>query len=85
MDNLFEELLKGFFRGIGYILAEIFFGTICYWVGWPVCKLMTLGKYPKSSQVVYLENTRSEHGWGCSVVGMLVLLILFVTYVVKAG
>ncbi len=76
MDDLVEEVGKGFLRGVGYILAEIFFGTICYWVGWPICKLVTLGKYPSSSQVVYLEEYRAGNaGFWCSVVGLLTLLL----------
>lgn len=76
MDNLFEEIVKGFFRGIGYILAEIFFGTICYWVGWPICKIFTLGRYPSSSQVVYFEDYKARNtGFWCSVVGLLTLLL----------
>lgn len=82
MDDLAEELGKGFLRGIGYILAEIFFGTICYWVGWPICKILTFGKYPSSSQVVYLENYKArDTGFWCSVVGLLTLL-LFALYIV---
>lgn len=76
MDDLVEELGKGFLRGIGYILAEIFFGTICYWVGWPICKVLTFGKYPSSSQVVYLENCSARNvGFWCSAVGSLTLLL----------
>tara|TARA_R110002074_G_scaffold40995_1_gene109173 strand:+ start:605 stop:865 length:261 start_codon:yes stop_codon:yes gene_type:complete len=77
MDDLLEYIGKGFFRGIGYILAEIFFGTICYWVGWPICKILTLGKYPSSSQTVYFEEygTRNKGFW-CSSVGLLVIIIV---------
>ncbi len=75
MDDLVEEVGKGFLRGIGYILAEILFGTICYWVGWPICKVVTLGKYPSSSQAVYLEEYRARNtGFWCSVVGLLTLI-----------
>ena len=76
MDDLVEEVGKGFLRGIGYILAEIFFGTICYWVGWPVCKLVTLGRYPPSTEVVYLERHSARHsGFWCSVIGFLILIL----------
>ena len=33
MEGLVEEIAKGLLRGIGYIIAEILFGTLCYWVG----------------------------------------------------
>lgn len=77
MDDLISEIFKGFFRVIGYILAEIFFGTVCYWVGWPICKLVTLGKYPSSQQVVYLGGSNSNiQGFWCSSVGLVFLIVL---------
>ncbi|WP_143186913.1 hypothetical protein [Microbulbifer donghaiensis] len=76
MDDLIGEIGKGFFRGIGYFLAEIFFGTICYWVGWPICKLVTLGKYPSSKQAVYLEDySGNNQGFLCSAVGLAALVV----------
>lgn len=75
MDELIGEIGKGFFRGIGYILAEIFFGIICYWTGWPICKLVTLGRYPSPKKVIYLEgNSGNNHGFWCSVTGLVVLV-----------
>jgi hypothetical protein len=77
MDGIIEEVAKGFFRGIGYILAEIFFGTICYWIGWPICKIITLGKYPSSNDVVYLDDGRSRNNnFWCGAVGFLVLVFI---------
>lgn len=77
MDDLIGEIGKGFFRGIGYIIAEIFFGTICYWVGWPICKVVTFGKYPSSEQLVYLEDySGGNNGFWCSAVGLLVLVFV---------
>ncbi len=75
MDSFVEEIAKGFLRGIGYILLEILFGTVCYWVGWPICKIVTLGKYPSSNQVVYLDDSQNRtNGFWCSGVGFLVIL-----------
>ena len=75
MDDLGEEIGRGFFRAIGYFLAEIFFGTICYWVGWPICKIITLGKYPASQQVVYLDDySGRREGFWCSAVGLLTII-----------
>lgn len=77
MDDILGEIGKGFLRAMGYILADIFFGTICYWVGWPICKLITLGKYPSSTQVVYLEiYTDRDNGFWCSAVGFMAILII---------
>ncbi len=76
MEDLIGEIFKGLFRAIGYILAEIFFGTFCYWTGWPICKLVTFGKYPSSKQLVYLESyDRSNQGFWCSAVGLIVLIV----------
>lgn len=75
MEDLFSEIGKGFLRGIGYILAEVFFGSICFWVGWPICKIVTLGKYPYSGQTIYYGDTDNRHeGFWCSLVGLIVLI-----------
>lgn len=77
MENIFGEIGRAFIRGIGYILAEIFYGTICYWVGWPICKLVTFGKYPQSKQVVYLDDySGSNKGFWCSAVGLITIIIV---------
>jgi hypothetical protein len=78
MEEVIGEIAKGFFRGIGYILAEIFFWNICYWIGWPICKLVTLGAYPKSEKTVYIDDSRHSGVW-CAVVGLIVVVI-FVLY-----
>ena len=77
MDELIGELGRGFVRAIGYFLAEIFFGTICYWIGWPICKIVTLGKYPSSNRIVYLDdyNGNRENGFWCGAVGLIVLVL----------
>jgi hypothetical protein len=83
MDDLIGEIGKGFFRGIGYILAEIFFGTICYWIGWPICKVITLGKYPSSNDVVCLDDgwsgSRNNNFW-CGAVGLLSIILIGLYY-----
>ena len=77
MDSFFEEIGRGFFRGIGHILVEVFFRTVCYWVGWPICKLVTLGKYPSVSKVIYFDEHSSRAGGAlCAVVGLLALMVL---------
>jgi len=77
VDNLFEEVAKGFFKGIGYLLAEIFFGTVCYWIGWPICKVITLGKYPSPNHVVYLDDSADrQNDFWCAAVGLLVIIII---------
>lgn len=76
MDDLLEELGKGFVRGIGYAVAEILFGTICYWVGWPICKLLTFGRHPPSNQIVYLDDySNRRSGFWCSMVGFVAIIL----------
>lgn len=75
MDDIGSSILSGFFRGIGYILADIFFGTICYWVGWPICKILLRGEYPNNHQLTYMSGTNSSGGW-CSSVGLLILIAI---------
>lgn len=75
MDGIVEEVAKGFFRGIGYILGEIFFSTICYWVGWPICKVLTGGKYPVNDQRVYLDSTSNSGVW-CSLTGLVTIVLV---------
>lgn len=75
MDEIIGEIFKGFLRGIGYILAEVFFGFICYWTGWPFCKIITLGKYPKAPNNNYLEKEGSSEVW-CSLLGLSIWLFL---------
>lgn len=74
MEDLFGEIGKGCLRAIGYLIAEIFYRTICYWVGWPICKILTLGKYPKIKTTSYLEN-RVNSGFWCSAVGLITLIV----------
>ena len=82
MDDLIGEIGKGFLRGLGYILAEIFFGTVCYWIGWPICKIFTLGKYPQSDRVVYLDDyTGKRSGFWCSGIGLLTIVFCGLYYV----
>jgi hypothetical protein len=74
MEDILGELAKGFFRGLGYIIAEIFFWFICYWIGWPICKLLTLGAYPKPQKTMYLDGTQHSGVW-CPIVGLAVVLV----------
>jgi hypothetical protein len=74
MEDILGEIAKGFFRGLGYIIAEIFFWFVCYWIGWPICKLLTLGAYPKPQKNMYLGDTTHSGVW-CPIVGLIVVLV----------
>ena len=75
MDDLIGEIGKGFFRGIGYILAEVLFNFVFYYIGWPFCKLITFGRYPKPYNTDYL-HTDARQGLLCSIVGMVVCILI---------
>jgi hypothetical protein len=75
VEDILEEIGKGFFRGIGYLLADIFFGTVCYWVGWPICRAFTLGKYPRD-RVQVLPDQWSAESLFCSTLGLVSLIAL---------
>lgn len=77
MDSVLEELAKGFFRAVTYFVLEIFFGKVCYALGWPVCKLLSFGKYPPANQSVLSESNSKQSYW-CSFAGLVVLLAVIV-------
>ncbi|XOV78223.1 MAG: hypothetical protein ACFHVJ_14915 [Aestuariibacter sp.] len=80
--GIFGEILKGFFRAIGYLIAEVFFKTICFWVGWPLCKIITLGSYPRPRQRITLNDEINSEFW-CSFLGMIILLACGIYYVIN--
>lgn len=75
MDDIFTEIGKGFLRGVGYILADVIFNFVFYYIGWPICKIMTLGKYPQKPDYQHL-HTEHRQGLWCSFVGFLVVLFI---------
>ena len=70
---MIDELGGGVVRILWWILSELFFGTVCYFVGWPVCKLLTLGQYPNTNDEVFHEYSRHQEGWPCAIVGLFTL------------
>jgi hypothetical protein len=75
VEDVLEEIGKGFLRAVGWIFAEILFGTVCYWIGWPVCRAFTLGAYPRGRKQVLPDSWDAE-SYICSSVGFLLLLAL---------
>ncbi|MBE1300153.1 MAG: hypothetical protein GJ680_09635 [Alteromonadaceae bacterium] len=71
MEDILGEIGKGFFRGIGYILADLFFWFICYWTGWPFCKIITFGRYPKPKRNNYWGEEESSGVW-CALLGLTI-------------
>lgn len=66
-DSLFEFIA----RSLSW-LGEFIFHTICYLVGWPFVKLLTLGRYPSAGA---WKTTRPEAGWTCAL-GLTVMVVV---------
>lgn len=78
IEEMVSEADKGFFRGIGYLLAELLFWRLCYVVGWPVCKVFTLGRYPRRQyreRAIFREE-KAHTGFTCAAVGLLLIAAL---------
>ena len=84
MEDILGEPGKGFLRAIGYLIAEIFYRTICYWVGWPICKLLTLGKYPKAKKSAFLEDRVNSSFWCCAI-GLITLISVLLYFAVVSS
>jgi len=79
-----EELAEGVFksllrmlsvlvRGLIWLAQEILFDVVFWFVGWPICRSLTLGKYPYES-IHYREESSTITQFIVSSVGFLVLL-----------
>ena len=66
-----ELILGGFVRFLAWLLIEIFFESVCYWVGYHISRVVTLGKWPR----IYGEF---ELSLGCF--GPLTILSPFLLY-----
>ena len=75
MEDVVSEVSNGFFRALGYLLADVFFWTVCYWTGWPVCKLVSLGRYPGKATFFQVRNHYDKRFW-CAFTGLVVWVLL---------
>lgn len=41
------RLLSMLVRGLVWFAYEIVFETLCWYIGWPICRVLTFGKFPK--------------------------------------
>lgn len=71
-----DEILALLVRQLGQLLGELLLGRIFYFVGWPLVKLATLGRYPSparnshSRQEIYVTCI----GLAATVVAMMAAL-----------
>ena len=77
------EVAKGLFRAVGYLIIEFFFWIVCYWVGWPICKALTLGAYPKQINLLHSDiedgnfgarSNKQHSGAWCALMGLAVVV-----------
>jgi phosphotransferase system glucose/maltose/N-acetylglucosamine-specific IIC component len=59
------------------LIIEILFYTIFYWIGWAVCKVFTLGKYPQSMP----SSNDKKKSTLVFLVGMAVSIIIFMAFI----
>jgi hypothetical protein len=68
-----EVLVELLFTFIRILILEILIGVVFYWIGWGVCKVVTFGRYPNSSQPTHRKNRDTR----VVVVGIAVSLAIF--------
>lgn len=42
-----EDIAAAFARFLRFLAIDTLLTTIIYWIGWPVVKVLTLGRHPK--------------------------------------
>lgn len=50
VDGLGKPLLRiavGFLRALWFVAFELMFEFVGWWIGWPVCRLFSLGRFPE--------------------------------------
>lgn len=77
MNHIIAEMGKFLLRGLAYLLADILFWTICYWLGWFICKLITFGRYPDKRHQAY-QNQSKKAGFWCAAIGLLSVVAIIV-------
>ncbi|MDC8832189.1 hypothetical protein [Alteromonas gilva] len=76
IGEIVTETGKGVFRGVGYLIAEVFFWRLCYALGWPLCKILTLGRYPRRvvRERAIFRSENAHTGFTCAAIGLLALI-----------
>ena len=78
IEQMVMETGKGVFRGVGFLIADLLFWRVCYGIGWPVCKVLTLGQYPRRmhrERAIFREY-KANTGFACALVGLMMLLFV---------
>lgn len=91
MEDLAEGALKGLLRIIGLVVRSIIwliwefcFEEISWYIGWPVCRLITIGKLPRTP-ITERDNATHLTIFLVSMTGVLSLLTLGIVIAKLAG
>ena len=70
-DEIGEAYFRVVFRYVVYFIVEILWDLVCFYVGFPLVKLVTLGKYPEEKPTVAQEIITSTVGFLFLLFGMM--------------
>ena len=80
MEELADGALKGLLRLVGiavraltWVIWEFCFEIVAWYMGWPVCRTISLGRLPKES-ITDHERTSSLTNFIVSMVGLVSLI-----------
>lgn len=62
-DEIGEALFRVVFRGVIYFVVEILWWIVCFYVGLPIVKIATLGRYPEETPSPSQEIITSAVGF----------------------
>lgn len=91
MEDIVAEIFKVFLRLVGLaaramvrLIIEAFFEELAWYVGWPVCRLLTVGYYP--AQGIHEQEKASTFSRILvSLAGLLLLIVVSVLIARYAG
>lgn len=79
MEELAEGVFKGLLRLLGgvvrlllFLVWDLCFEVVAWYVGWPVCRVLSLGRFPKVP-INAQEQESTLSGIFVSIVGLLSL------------
>ncbi len=83
MEELFGFVFRLIVQGVVWLLVECLFWGICYYTGWVVCKVCTLGKYPTQPlSLKGMVNSYPSARNRLSLIGLMFLVLLIVVLLV---
>ncbi len=72
LNDIAEGLFSVIGRALMYIFVEIFLEIVFYFIGYPIVKIVTLGKFPKPKTSLLNNDGKHQDGW-VGFVGILVI------------